>query len=73
MVSPRTGKLLSQKYKSLSTKIANLETSEVTKIFRNNLKQTTFYPRVGLFGCEFCLGYCYNLGNKNKNGGNDSM
>ena len=75
MVSPRTGKLLSKKYKLLPEKVSKLETSEVTQIFRNNLKPNTFYPRFGLFGCEFCLGYCYNLGTKNKtnNGGNDSM
>lgn len=75
MISPRTGKLMNQKYRTMLQKVSNLENSEVTQIFRNNFKPNTFYPRFGLFGCEFCLGYCYNMGtkNKNSNGPNDSL
>lgn len=73
MVSPRTGKLLSQKYINIPQRVAKLETSEVTQIFRNNLQVNTYYPRIAMFGGEFCLGYCYNLSNNKKNGSNDSL
>lgn len=74
MVSPRTGKLVANKYKKNLLRVSKLESSEISQIFKNNFKMNTFYPRYGFFASEFCLGYCYHINNKNKqNGSNDNL
>ena len=70
--SPRTSKLISEKYSYLPGVVAKLGPSEVGQIFKSSKSPYSFFPSLGLFSIEFSLGYCHNMHFTKRNGTNET-
>jgi len=64
MISPRTGKLLAEKYAAIPSHVANIEPADLGYIFKHAQNPHAFFPFFGLFATEFSLGYCNNMNSK---------
>jgi hypothetical protein len=51
---------LYEKYRFIPRVVANLDSNQLSHMFRTSADPLTFFPTIGLFAHEFALGYCFN-------------
>ena len=51
---------LYEKYRFIPRVVANLDSNQLSHMFRSSADPLTFFPAIGLFAHEFAIGYCVN-------------